>query len=67
MFINGHNTRTMYLKKKEKKRYIASSLHPSKRNNTPLNTMTQKLTLPLKMTTLISPKLLPLFVTSDKG
>ena len=37
MFINGHKTsctRTMYLRKKEKKRYIISSLHPSKRNNT---------------------------------
>ena len=29
--------------KKEKKRYIISSLHPSKRNNTPPNTMIQKL------------------------
>ena len=38
----------------KKKRYIASSLHPSKRNNTPPNTMIQKLTLPLKVTTLIS-------------
>ena len=40
--------------KKEKKRYIALSLHPSKRNNTPPNTMTRKLTLPLRVTTLIS-------------
>ena len=59
MSINGHKTsctRTMYLikKKKEKKRYIISTLHPSKRNNTPHNIMTQKLTLPPKVTTLIS-------------
>ena len=42
--------------KKEKKRYIISSLHPSKEKNnkTPLNTMIQKLTLPLRVTTLIS-------------
>ena len=57
MSKNGHNTsctRTMYLRKKEKRRYIISSLHPSKRNNTPPNTMIQKLTLPLRVTTLIS-------------
>ena len=57
MSINGHKTsctRTMYLEKKEKKRYIASLLHPLKRNNTPPNTMIQKLTLPLRVTTLIS-------------
>ena len=40
--------------RKEKKKYIISSLHPSKRNNTPPNTMIQKLTLPLRVTTLIS-------------
>ena len=58
MSINGHKTsctRTMYLRKKEMKRYIISSLHPLKRNNTPPNTMIpKKLTLPLKVTTLIS-------------
>ena len=34
MSINGHKTsctRTIYLRKKEKKRYIISSLHPSKK------------------------------------
>ena len=42
-------------KKERKKRYIISSLHPSKeKNNTPPNTMIQKLTLPLRVTTLIS-------------
>ena len=40
--------------RKEKKKYIISSLHPSKRNNTPPKTMIQKLTLPLRVTTLIS-------------
>ena len=42
--------------RKEKKRYIISSLHPSKEkdNNTPPNTMTQKLTLPLRVTAIIS-------------
>ena len=37
MSINGHKTsctRTMYLRKKEKKRYIISSLHPLKRKTT---------------------------------
>ena len=42
-------------KKERKKRYIISSLHPSKeKNNTPPNTMIQKLTLPLRVTTHIS-------------
>ena len=59
MSINSQKTsctRTMYLRKKrkEKKRYIISSLHPLKRNNTPPNIMIQKLTLPLRVTTLIS-------------
>ena len=42
--------------KKRKKKYITSSLHPSreKNNNTPPYTMIQKLTLPLRVTTLIS-------------
>ena len=48
MSINDHKTsctRTMYLRKKEKKRYIISSLHPSKekQQHSP-NTMIQKLT-----------------------
>ena len=47
-------------KEKKKKRYITSSLHPLKRNNTPPNTMIQKLTLPLRVATLIS-KTTPLF------
>ena len=46
MSINGHKTscaRTMYLRKKEKKRYIISSLHPSKeKDNTPSNKMIPK-------------------------
>ena len=42
MSINGHKTsctRTMYLKKKEKKRYIASWLHPSIITTLPLTKM----------------------------
>ena len=57
MSINGHKTsctRTMYLRKKEKKRYIISSLYPLKEKNTPPDTMIQKLTLSLRVTTLIS-------------
>ena len=53
MSINGHKTsctRTMYLRKKEKKKYIISSLHPSKEkhNNTPPNTMIPKTNSPPK-------------------
>ena len=47
MYVYKRSQDFMYknnVSKKEKKRYIASSLHPSKRNNTPPNTMTQKLT-----------------------
>ena len=59
MSINGHKTsctRTMYLRKKEKKRYIISSLHPSKRKETTLSLTkwSQNLTFPLRVTTLIS-------------
>ena len=60
MLINGHTTsctRIMYLKRKkrkEKKRYILSSLHPSKHINTPPNKNGPILTLPLRMTTFIS-------------
>ena len=71
MSINGHKTsctRTMYLRKKEKKRYIISSLHPSKGNNTSPNTMIQKLTLPLRVTTLIPQNYSPFLsrVTKDR-
>ena len=41
-------------KKKEKKRYILSSLYPSKNINTPPNKNGPILTLPIRMTTLIS-------------
>ena len=41
--------------KKERKEKIHNILlYPSKRNNTPPNTLIQKLTLPLRVTTLIS-------------
>ena len=47
-------------KKKEKKRYILSSLHPSiKHTNTPPNKNDPILTLPLRMTTLISQNYFP--------
>ena len=46
MSINGHKTsctRTMYLNKKEKKRYKASSLHPSVKTILPLTKMSNSL------------------------
>ena len=59
MYVYKWSQDLMYknnVSKKEKKRYIISSLHPlkEKNNKTPLNTMIQKLTLPLRVTTLIS-------------
>ena len=53
-------------KKKEKKRYIISSLHPSKHITTPPNKMSYTNSSP-KYDYSHIPKLLPLFVTSDKG
>ena len=41
-------------KKERKEKLHNISLHPSKRNNTPPNTMIQKLTLPLRVTALIT-------------
>ena len=59
MSINGHKTsctRTMYLRKKRKEKIhnILTTSLKRKNNNTPPNTMIQKLTLPLRVTTLIS-------------
>ena len=59
MYVYKWSQDLMYknnVSKKEKKRYIISSLHPlkEKNNKTPFNTMIQKLTLPLRVTTLIS-------------
>ena len=59
MYVYKWSQDLMYknnVSKKERKIYIISSLHPSKEknNNTPHNTMIQKLTLPLRVTTLIS-------------
>ena len=59
MSINGHKTsctRTMYLRKKRKEKIhnILTTSLKIKNNNTPSNTMIQKLTLPLRVTTLIS-------------
>ena len=59
MYVYKWSQDLMYknnVSKKEKKRYIISSLHPSKEKNnkTPLNTMIQKLPLPLRVTTFIS-------------
>ena len=65
MYVYKWSQDLMYknnVSKKEKKRYIISSLHPSKEkknNNTPPNTMIQKQTLPLRVTTLISKTTLP--------
>ena len=55
-------------KKKEKKRYILSSLHPSNKHmNTPLTKISYTNPPPTSMTTLLSyPKLLPIFVTGNK-
>ena len=65
MYVYKWSQDLMYknnVSEKEKKRYIISSLHPlkEKNNDTPPNTMIQKLTLPLRVTTLIS-KTTPLF------
>ena len=55
-------------KKKEKKRYILSSLHPSNKHmNTPANKNGLMLTLPLKMTTLISQNYSPILSRVTKG
>ena len=59
MYVYKWSQDLMYknnVSKKEKKRYIISSLHHSKEknNNTLPNTMIQILTLPLRVTTLIS-------------
>ena len=72
MSINGHKTsctRVMYLKRKKRKDTYYPHYIPqiNIRTNTPPNKNSPILTLPLRMTTLISPKLLPLFVMSNKG
>ena len=71
MSINGHKTsctRTMYLRKKERKEKIHNILTTSlkKNNKTPPNTMIPKTNSPPK-SDYSYPKLLPLFVISDKG
>ena len=55
MVTRPHVQESMYLGRKEKKKYMISSLHPSKKITTlPLTKWSQKLTLPLRVTTLIS-------------
>ena len=59
MYVNKWSQDLIYKnnvsKKKENKRYILSSLHPSNEHmNTPLNKNSPILTLPLRMTILIS-------------
>ena len=75
MSINGHKTsctRLMYLRKKGKEKIhniLTTSLKKKKYNNTPPNTMIPKTNSPPKSdySHIQNPKLLPLFVTSDKG
>ena len=66
--INGHKTGVQKdnVTKIKKKKVQKSSLHPSKTKDTPLIKMSNANTSPKYMTTL-NPKLLPLFVTNDKG
>ena len=56
----------MYLKRKKRKKISKSSLHPSKRKTLSLAKISYVNFPPMYMITLI-PKLLPLFVTNDKG
>ena len=66
---NGQKTNIPEVNVKEKRRkYIRTSLHPSKNMDTPLKKKKNSYTNPppMSMTTFIS-RLLPLYVTSDKG
>ena len=70
MYVNKWLQGLMYKnnvsKKKEKKRYIKFSLHPSRISTLPLTKMSYTNSPPKNDYSHI-PKLLPLFVTSDKG
>ena len=57
--------RIMYLKRKKRKVH-KSSLHPSKVINTPPIKKSYA-NFPPKYMTALNPKLLPIFVTNDKG
>ena len=64
MYVNKWSQDLIYKnnvsKKKEKKRYILSSLHPlNEHMNTPLNKNSPILTFPLRMTILISQNYFP--------
>ena len=52
--------------KEKRRKYIKTSLHPSKNMDTPLKKNSYTTPPPISMTTLMS-KLLPIFITSDKG
>ena len=72
MYVNKWSQDLMYKshvsKKKEKKRYILSSLHPSNEHmNTSPNKNGPILTLPLRMTTLISQNYFPFLSRVTKG
>ena len=72
MYVNKWSQDLMYKsnvsKKKEKKRYILSSPHPSNEHmNTPPNKNGPILTLPLKMITLISQNYFPFLSQVTKG
>ena len=72
MYVNKWSQDLMYKnnvsKNKEKKRYILSSLHPSNKHmNTPPNKNGPILTLPPRMTTLISQNYSPFLSRVTKG
>ena len=59
--------RIMYIKIKEKKSINNPHYIPKKKKALPLTKMSYVNSPPKNMTTLIIPKLLPLFVMNDKG
>ena len=62
-----HKTSIQKAKEKRKEMYIKTSLHPSKTyKHSPYKKMSNT-NSPLKYKTTLSPKLLPFFVTNDKG
>ena len=66
---NGHKTGIQKdnVSKIKKRKVHISSLHPSKNINTPAIKIKSYANSPPKYMTTLNPKLLPLFVTNDKG